>query len=241
MTTTTQAYNNILLPEPSASAMLAQKYQLFYYKKREVFRVLAKNKFDDPQQTAGAALKLIDQIDQALKGMLVFSTVNYISGITLEENTAITVWNTENYATELLISGNKKIKMPSGYGDNPRFNLSWFRGWSNNQLMTAFDAMYLVPFGDNMHSFFNGKKFCVTGRTDIRRETIKFIVTALGGSYLTQISGNTDYLIVLDEEEARKPSTKLRKAKELYKDLEIITEKSFVKMLPDLRERDLHI
>lgn len=236
----TMTTNNLQLPDPSPLDQLNQKYQLHFYKKREVFRELAKQKFANDKETAEAALRLLYKADTLLKGMLVFSPVNYFGGNTLEENTAMTVWDVQpsSYA-EIIVASNKKIRIGNSHNiGGSHYTLSWFRNWVNNNLSSTFDQLYLVPFGDNTYNFFNGKKFCVTGKTKIRRETIKFLVTALGGAYLTQISGNTDYLIVLDEEEARKPSTKLKKAKELYKDLKIITEKEFVKMLPELPELD---
>lgn len=236
MTTTntfSNVYTNIINQRHKLNTldMLKEKYRILDYKRNQIVALFATKTFKTEQERLQAFYKALDQIDDYIQGRVIYSinrTYEY------EENTIMTLWEPK---IGEIVNGNKKIKtktlkstLLSSYSVNEFLKNSYQYDYK------TFDSLYFIPFAEDFTSnMFEGKKFCITGATDIRRESIAFLINVLGGTYQSAVSSKTDYLITTASLLASgRETTKMKKARVTSSQIKIISDRDLIDMMPDL-------
>jgi DNA ligase (NAD+) len=106
--------------------------------------------------------------------------------------------------------------------------LEWFSTPENRELLKKFGDVGLKLYGaknKDTTGGLEGKKFVITGSlAKYSRDEAKEMIKNAGGDVMSQVSKNTDYLVV-----GEKPGSKFNKAKELG--VEILDEDEFIKKI----------
>lgn len=174
---------------------------------------------------------LINSIEKSKENS--FSTVLYSLGISyIGKTTARLICNEINNIDDLINSNIEKLTSIKGVGEKASISIiEFFKDENNLRLIKG-----LKEIGFNLkeatkntkyNKYITGKTFLATGTLkNYKREEIKNIILEYGGTYLSAVSKNLNYLII-----GEKAGSKLEKAKKL--NINILTEDEFITMLEE--------
>lgn len=217
-----------------AFANLRIKYQIHWYRKKLLSKAMNKLILTDWRT---ASLPKVRELSKAfdkhiLQARLVFS----VNRTGIPSNETFSIWNAEQ--GELILPGQKSYKSGAG--------TSWLSGdhMFRNVLTESspwglLDSLFLLPEEIDEKSPHYGKKFCFTGKSSLKRETLQYLTTIFGATFQSAVTKETSYLVV-PYGGATEETTKLKKIKERNANLppsqqtKIIEEEDFINLLPTL-------
>lgn len=160
-----------------------------------------------------------------------FSTVLYSLGIPyIGKTTSKLICDNILDIDELINANFEKLTSIKGIGEKASISIiNFFKDENNLRLIKALKELGFnlktVKKETKYNKYISGKTFLATGSLEkYKREEVKKLVQEFGGTYLSSVSKNLNYLIIGD-----KPGSKLDKAKKL--NIHILTEDEFVNML----------
>jgi DNA ligase (NAD+) len=179
-----------------------------------------------------SATKCIDNLHEKTNGMTLDTFLGSLS-IPLIGRTTIRLLMDVGYDTLDTIMNIDENQLATIRGIGPEKARALLNGLKDNaKIINELIELGVTPMKTakkETNGKLSGKHICITGKTEIKRETLAEMITEVGGVFDRAVGKETNYLVVADP-----TSTTIKTQKAKAKGVEIIAEKDLMAMMSEI-------